>query len=69
MEVQYNYKCRKELINHLSAMSIKYFKKQELSESEFKNFYALLHQEKEESTLTYHYLIDELLNLISKPVM
>lgn len=68
-EVQYSYKCRKELINHLSEMSTKYFKKQELSDLEFKNFDVLLHQEKEESVLTYHYLIDELLNLINKPVM
>lgn len=49
-------------------MSMKYYKKQELSHSEFQDFEPLFRPEKGAHPLAYHFLIDELTDIIENPV-
>lgn len=50
-------------------MSIKHYRKQELSNSEFKEFDPLFHSEEDIHPLAYYFLVDELISLIKCPAM
>lgn len=67
-EVQANIGSRKAVMNQLALMSVKYYKKQELSHSELEDFDPIFRPEKGAHPLAYHFIVDELINLIEKPV-
>jgi hypothetical protein len=56
-------------MHQLSLMPVKYYKKQELSHSEFKEFDPLFRPEKGAHPLAYHFLVDELINLIKSSIL
>ncbi|XP_015606754.1 F-box only protein 21 [Cephus cinctus] len=68
-EVQASSEARKKLLYHLSQMSAKNYKKQELSHSELKDFDPLFRPEEGAHPLAYHFLVDELITLIKRPAI
>lgn len=68
VEVQTSFESRKKLMYQLSQMSAKYYKKQELSHSEFEDFDPLFRPDKGSHPLAYHFLIDQLVTLIERPL-
>lgn len=67
-EVQTIIRSSKALMHQLSLMSAKYYEKQELSHSEFKDFDPLFRPEKGAHPLAYHFLEDEIIKLIGPPL-
>ncbi|XP_023288869.1 F-box only protein 21 [Orussus abietinus] len=67
-EIQSSVQSRKKLLEHLEMMSAKYYKKHELSHSEFKDLDPLFRSEQGAHPLAYHFLVDELIALIQRPV-
>ena len=47
-------------------MSAKYYKKQELSHSEFKDFDPLFQESAGAHPMAYHFLVDELIKIINQ---
>lgn len=66
-ELKARVKCGKELLQQLSLMSAKFYKKQELSYSEFQDLESLFRPDKGAYPLAYHFLIDELIDIIENP--
>ena len=57
---------RHSLTSLLSLMSAKYYKKQELSHSEFKDFDPLFQESAGAHPMAYHFLVDELIKIINQ---
>ena len=68
-EIKASLSTRRKLIDHLSMMSSKHFRKQELSDVEFKEYNPLFHPEEGAHPLGYYFLVDELMSLIRYPAM
>lgn len=68
-EVKISLNSRTILLYLLSSMSNKHHKKQELSNSEFKEFDFLFCPKEGAHPLAYYFLIDELTTLIKCPAM
>ncbi|XP_015124343.1 F-box only protein 21 isoform X1 [Diachasma alloeum] len=60
---------RKKLMEELSHMSMNHYKQQELSHSSLNNFKPLFRSELGAHPMAYHFLIDELIRLIERPVL
>ncbi|XP_001601019.1 F-box only protein 21 [Nasonia vitripennis] len=67
-EAQANIGSRRAVMNQLGLMSAKYYKKQELSPSEFEDFDPIFRPERGAHLLAYHFIVDELIKLIERPV-
>ncbi|OAD60194.1 F-box only protein 21, partial [Eufriesea mexicana] len=68
-EIKDSLDVRSKLLFHLSCMSSKHYTKEELSNSEFKEFDALFCLKEGVHPLTYYFLIDELVSLIKRPAI
>lgn len=68
-EVKASISSRKKLFYHLSLMSSKHYRKQELSNSEFKEYDPLFRSEYGAHPLAYYFLVDELISLIKYPAI
>lgn len=68
-EVKSSLSSRIKLLSHLSSMSSKYYRMQELSNSEFKEFDPLFCPKEGVHPLAYYFLVDELVSLIKHPAM
>ncbi|KAJ8684303.1 hypothetical protein QAD02_020095 [Eretmocerus hayati] len=68
-EVQANFIVRKTMLDQLSLMSSKFHHKIDLAHSEFEGFDPLFKPERGAHPLAYHFLTDELMRLISIPIM
>lgn len=68
-EIKASLSTRRKLFDHLSMMSSKHFRKQELSDIEFKEYNPLFRPEEGAHPLGYYFLVDELMSLIRYPAM
>ncbi|XP_076232627.1 F-box only protein 21 isoform X2 [Calliopsis andreniformis] len=68
-EVKASINSRRKLLYHLTLMSRKHFEKEELSNSEFKEFDPLFRPEEGAHPLAYYFLVDELISLIERPAI
>ncbi|XP_076626553.1 F-box only protein 21 [Colletes latitarsis] len=68
-ETKASLNIRMKLLYHLSMMSSKHYKKQELPNSAFKEFDSLFLLEEGAHPLAYYFLVDELISLIKGPAM
>ncbi|KAK0090464.1 hypothetical protein PV325_000128 [Microctonus aethiopoides] len=68
-EVRASIQSRKKLMNELSCISQKYFNKQELSHSALNYLDVLFRPELGAHPLAYHFLVDELIVLLERPIL
>ncbi|XP_068970232.1 F-box only protein 21-like [Bombus flavifrons] len=68
-EVKSSLSSRIKLLSHLSSMSSKHYRMQELSNSEFKEFDPLFCPKEGAHPLAYYFLVDELISLIKHPAI
>ncbi|XP_035717515.1 F-box only protein 21-like [Vespa mandarinia] len=68
-EIQISITIRRSLMQHLSLMSTKHYKREELSHSELRYFDPLFRPEQGAHQLSYHFLVDELISLINRPIV
>ncbi|KAK2588852.1 hypothetical protein KPH14_001721 [Odynerus spinipes] len=68
-EIQLSVEIRRKLMHQLSLMSSKHYEKHELSHSDLKDFNPLFRPEEGAYRLGYHFLVDELINLINDPII
>lgn len=68
-EVRASIQSRKKLMNELSCISQKYFNKQELSHSALNYLDVLFRPELGAHPLAYHFLVDELIHLLERPIL
>ncbi|KAI4488773.1 hypothetical protein M0802_011283 [Mischocyttarus mexicanus] len=64
-EIKVSMEARRNLMYHLSQMSSKHYKSEEVSNSELKYLDSLFRPELGAYQLNYHFLVDELINLIN----
>lgn len=65
-EVKANIKCRKELWSYIMQMSEMHYYKDDLSDSDMKDFDSLFHLEKGAHHMNYYFLIDELMSILAQ---
>nr|XP_050868996.1 F-box only protein 21-like isoform X2 [Vespula vulgaris] len=68
-EIQISIEIRRNLMHQLSLMSSKHYKREELSNSELKYLDPLFRPEQGAHQLSYYFLVDELINLINRPII
>ncbi|XP_071855753.1 F-box only protein 21 isoform X2 [Bombus fervidus] len=68
-EVKSSLSTRIKLLSHLSSMSNKYYRMEEISNSEFEEFDPLFCPKKGAHPLAYYFLVDELISLIKHPAI
>ncbi|KOC67221.1 F-box only protein 21 [Habropoda laboriosa] len=68
-EIKASLSSRMKLLYHLSLMSSKHYRKQELSNSDFKEYDPLFRPEDGAHPSAYNFLVDELMSLIKYPTI
>ncbi|KAL6448759.1 hypothetical protein ACFW04_000514 [Cataglyphis niger] len=65
-EVRASFKCRKELWCYVMQMSEMHYYKDDLSDSDMKDFNLLFHLDKDGYYMNYYFLIDEIMSFLAK---
>ncbi|XP_029168220.1 F-box only protein 21-like isoform X2 [Nylanderia fulva] len=65
-EVKASVKCRKELWHYVEQMSDLHYYKDDLSDSDMKDFDSLFHLEKGAYHMNYYFVIDELMSILAQ---
>lgn len=63
-EVKANIKCRKELWCYVKQMSELHYYKDDLSDSDMKDFNSLFHLDKKTHCMNYYFIIDEIMSFL-----